>query len=508
MSLRSELSLVSELASLQEYGAMCDTRLVGEDGSVALHWPLLELRGVWWAGAGRHSEETVVILPGVTKCQLEAFVDNLYIGGAETTTLTEPVQRIKFTVSKEEIKDDISDDDYMEEDNQDFHYGFKDEDSDGEYDDKEDGDREEIHHAETLRLIENDDYSELCEKLCQMFKAKYPACIKVDQGRLMALLPNIKVKKLKEKYSGTQDNRGQWKKVYSCSECGTECKYLDKILKHTYKHYEKPFYCEECEKFVAHVEGHLKVHTEERKANKINICEICNKNCTSKYNLDLHIEAAHTTVHCDQCDFSCVGSQKLRGHRFKKHSLSSGQQTKYPCHICGKIFSSNAYLKTHILAHSGAIFPCEECEKTYNSEKALQLHTLEYHLEKKFVCVACGEKFSTKARHDIHFTVKHTNNRDFPCPEPGCDYRGKTSRARDSHKDVHKPPRYKCRHCGKMFRQSQARKAHEMTHTGERPYGCRECSFRCIQPNDLTKHYAKIHKITIQNPISFITKRI
>ena len=46
MSLRSQLSLVSELASLQELGQMCDTRLVGEDGSVALHWPLLELRGI------------------------------------------------------------------------------------------------------------------------------------------------------------------------------------------------------------------------------------------------------------------------------------------------------------------------------------------------------------------------------------------------------------------------------------------------------------------------------
>ena len=68
MSLRSQLSLVSELASLQELGQMCDTRLVGEDGSVARHWPLLELRGVWWAGP-RPSDEAVVIRPGVTRCQ-------------------------------------------------------------------------------------------------------------------------------------------------------------------------------------------------------------------------------------------------------------------------------------------------------------------------------------------------------------------------------------------------------------------------------------------------------
>ena len=134
------------------------------------------------------------------------------------------------------------------------------------------------------------------------------------------------------------------------------------------------------------------------------------------------------------------------------------------------------------------------------------LNVMEEHTEKKFVCDACGERFSSESKHDIHFTVNHTDNRSFTCPE--CDYKAKTSKALYAHKSVHQLPRHKCRHCGKMFRQCQAMKAHEMTHTGERPYGCRECSFRCIQPNDLTKHYAETHKMTIRNTISFITKRV
>ena len=133
---------------------------------------------------------------------------------------------------------------------------------------------------------------------------------------------------------------------------------------------------------MAHIYNHLKTHTEEKKANKINICEVCNKNFLTKHNLDLHLEAAHKTVHCDQCDFSCVGTATLRGHRYKEHTEKSATKTKYPCHICGKAFASNYYLKEHILAHSGPQFQCEECDKSYNTEKSLYHHTIEIHREK------------------------------------------------------------------------------------------------------------------------------
>ena len=337
MSLRSQLSLVSELASLQELGQMCDTRLVGEDGSVALHWPLLGLRGVWWAGP-RPSDKAVVILPGVTRCQLEAFVAELYIGHRPSSP-PDLVPKIKFTVSKakDEIKEDLSDNEHIEEDMPDLHSDFKGEGSDDEHDDNEDEDYDGssgLTNDDTLRLIENDSYSELCDKLCQMYKAKYPACIKVDKERYLALLRSIRIKKLKEKYIAG-DKRGQSKKIYSCSECGTEDVYLDKMMRHSLKHFKKPFYCDECNKFLSHVPGHLKTHSEEKKAKRINICEVCNKNFKSKYNLDVHSEHAHRTVHCDQCNFSCVGSANLRIHRTKKYSDQSGEKTKYPCHICG-----------------------------------------------------------------------------------------------------------------------------------------------------------------------------
>ena len=46
---KTEGSLLSQLASLQVKGEMCDTRLVGDNWSMMVHWAVLRTRGVWWA---------------------------------------------------------------------------------------------------------------------------------------------------------------------------------------------------------------------------------------------------------------------------------------------------------------------------------------------------------------------------------------------------------------------------------------------------------------------------
>ena len=49
IKIKTERSLLSELSSLQGKGEMCDTRLVGDNGSMMVHWAVLKTRGVWWA---------------------------------------------------------------------------------------------------------------------------------------------------------------------------------------------------------------------------------------------------------------------------------------------------------------------------------------------------------------------------------------------------------------------------------------------------------------------------
>ena len=71
--------LFKDLYDLQSHGVMVDTRLVLDDGELAIHWPILELYGDnWWTGLGKAGSDNVVILPGVSLSEAQQFIDVLY----------------------------------------------------------------------------------------------------------------------------------------------------------------------------------------------------------------------------------------------------------------------------------------------------------------------------------------------------------------------------------------------------------------------------------------------
>ena len=48
IKLKTSGMLLRELSSLQARGEMCDTMLVGDNGSMMVHWEVLKTKGVWW----------------------------------------------------------------------------------------------------------------------------------------------------------------------------------------------------------------------------------------------------------------------------------------------------------------------------------------------------------------------------------------------------------------------------------------------------------------------------
>ena len=71
--------LFQDLYDLQRAGVVVDTRLILDDGELAIHWSLLDLYGhQWWTGLGEAGGDNVVILPGVSVPEAQQFVDVLY----------------------------------------------------------------------------------------------------------------------------------------------------------------------------------------------------------------------------------------------------------------------------------------------------------------------------------------------------------------------------------------------------------------------------------------------
>ena len=59
-----------------------DTRLILDDGELAIHWSMHDLFGYeqCWTGLGEAGADNVVIMPGVSLIEAEQFVDILYVG--------------------------------------------------------------------------------------------------------------------------------------------------------------------------------------------------------------------------------------------------------------------------------------------------------------------------------------------------------------------------------------------------------------------------------------------
>ena len=95
--------MFSDLYDLQRQGLVVDTRLVLDDGVVAIHQPLLQLWSLWWSDLGHAGADNVVLLPGVSLLEAQQFLDVLY-GRHETLNISNK----HYTVIEDtEVTDDI-----------------------------------------------------------------------------------------------------------------------------------------------------------------------------------------------------------------------------------------------------------------------------------------------------------------------------------------------------------------------------------------------------------------
>ena len=74
--------LFSDLYDLHLSGVAHDTRIIVDDGELAIHWhgpsSSYGVTVQWWSQLGQTRDDNVVLLPGVSLTEAQEFVDILY----------------------------------------------------------------------------------------------------------------------------------------------------------------------------------------------------------------------------------------------------------------------------------------------------------------------------------------------------------------------------------------------------------------------------------------------
>ncbi|KAJ8405753.1 hypothetical protein AAFF_G00311900 [Aldrovandia affinis] len=176
--------------------------------------------------------------------------------------------------------------------------------------------------------------------------------------------------------------------------------------------------------------------------------------------------------------------------------------TVYPCHICGKKFKSRGFLKRHMKNHPDHMFKkkyqCTDCDFTTNKKVSFHNH-LEGH--KLIIKSEKMPEFTEYTRRYREASPLSSNKLILRDKEPKlhkckyCDYETAEQGLLNRHLlAVHsKNFAHVCVECAKGFRHPSELKKHMRTHTGEKPYQCQHCEFRCADQSNLKTHIKSKH---------------
>uniref|UniRef100_A0A8C5CN54 Zinc finger protein 711 n=1 Tax=Gadus morhua TaxID=8049 RepID=A0A8C5CN54_GADMO len=177
--------------------------------------------------------------------------------------------------------------------------------------------------------------------------------------------------------------------------------------------------------------------------------------------------------------------------------------TVYPCHLCGKKFRSRVFLKCHMKNHPDHLlkkkYQCTDCDFTTNKKVNFHNHLeshklLSHHSERSPEYTEYARRYhESSPLGSDKLIVKDREPKLHHCKH--CAYETAEQGLLNRHMLASHSKNFAhvCVECAKGFRHPSELKKHMRTHTGEKPYLCPHCDFRCADQSNLKTHIKSKH---------------
>nr|XP_046255318.1 zinc finger protein 1035 [Scatophagus argus]XP_046255319.1 zinc finger protein 1035 [Scatophagus argus] len=338
----------------------------------------------------------------------------------------------------------------------------------------------------------------------------------------------------------------QKKKHNTCNKCGRVCSSQGHLEKHLKMHgIHKKYSCNDCSKMF-YTSSDLEVHRTCHDLSRPYACKLCNQRFLTRPSLCNHYSEDHPddVFTCRFCHKTYAVKKSLARHYRKWHQKeqndhgrtvqekrstekqSSSQVSTtgesdedenngsedsdsdsapyFPCHVCGKTFSTSESLEDHQRCHLGEKpHECAECGRCFFQASQLQQHQRMHQSE--FQCQACGRGFVSLFALRKH---KHTHGKSRPyrCSKCHFSFTGPSQLA--EHMSTHREENFPCDICNRVFLSKSSRAEHRKNHSKsvdhhpnsisreehkasasqELKYRCGVCSERFRDPEKLSEH--------------------